>query len=227
MAVLVWVLLASAAATAQSAPQPPIDNPFHTLYPQSTDFEPYAFSSTFNWSCVAPVSGTANPQAEYQQAVAKLESLCPSGGVVYFPAGTYKWSSSFHLSDRFVVRGEPTSAKANDNGAPGSLKPSTIFAFPDRAAQGIECINCSLTGIVNIDVDGGHIAIQGRPATAGLTAAMILSNRVRNYNYLVSLSFACKQPSTAVLFANEPPFIFVLQYPVSPPATFYQEWPYR
>ncbi len=93
------------------------------------------------------------------------------GGVVYFPAGTYRFDDHIKLQDGVVLRGAnpPDATKAHDE----KYAPPTKFEFPkyspilkgdgtpiDTAFKGIHLDNPqrdSLCGIVNIDIHRGHV----------------------------------------------------------------------
>eukprot|EP00041_Stephanoeca_diplocostata_P009906 m.156636 g.156636 ORF g.156636 m.156636 type:complete len:494 (+) comp17943_c0_seq2:76-1557(+) len=189
----------------------PTDNPFLTLYPAgATGAGRAGFStSNFPWKNVISVDAKValhDPATAYKTAAQHVLQNNSAGGVVYFPTGTYTFKSSFKLVDRVVLRGEPTTANATGakRSEPGNLDPKTIFEFPDRSYSQITCANCTMSGIVNVASDGGGVQFtQGATSTA-LDASMpfllVLSNTFRNIAY---------------------------KYPVPPPGTSENMWPYR
>eukprot|EP01052_Picozoa_sp_SAG31_P012225 SAG31_NODE_709_length_12683_cov_17.695248_4_plen_486_part_00 len=163
-------------------------------------------ASWFPWSNVVTASeaaAIADPAKAYAIAAAAVLKTNPAGGVVYFPPATYTLVETLQLVDRVILRGAPTGPAPASNGpkGPGSLAPSTVFNFPYRAYSRFSCANCTVTGVVNILSDGAGLALSQREgATASHRMFLVLGNVLRHVVY---------------------------KYPVAPPATFYQEWPYR
>eukprot|EP00039_Didymoeca_costata_P014950 m.247131 g.247131 ORF g.247131 m.247131 type:complete len:498 (-) comp16125_c1_seq20:41-1534(-) len=204
MASVPFLLLVVASVGIYAAPStPPTDDPVSSLYP-SQSADPIRFtSSSFPWNNVVVVSGTSNPAKAYATAAQAVLKNNSNGGVVFFPAGIYEFTGDFTLVDRVVVRGESTGSAKASNGpkGPGPLKPTTKFEFPDRSFSRIICMNCTASGVVNVLSDGGGIdLVQGADVKDKSSMFVVLGNVLQHVVY---------------------------KYPVAPPATFYQEWPYR
>jgi len=218
---LLLPLLCPWAPTKAHAPQPlsatpPTDNPVLALYPAGGAFptRPRFDAAWFPWDNVvaaAPIAAAVDPAAAYQAAAAAVLKRNPLGGVVYFPPGEFALTGDLNLVDRVVLRGAPTGtapASKGPQGGPGPLMPTTVFTFPDRSLARLSCANCTAAGVVNILSDGGAVSFSQRPEAPDSTASaagspplfLVLSNLIRHVAY---------------------------KYPVAPPATFYQEWPYR
>ena len=166
-------------------------------------------SSWFPWNNVITASvaaAAADPAQAYATAAAAVLKSSPLGGVVYFPPATYTFTGSITLVDRVILRGAPTGSSPASNGpkGPGPLTPSTMFNFPDRSYSRFSCTNCTTSGVINILSDGAGVSLSQRDSAttraSHRTMFLVLGNVLRHVAY---------------------------KYPVAPPATFYQEWPYR
>lgn len=132
-----------------------------------------AWTNQLKWNNVINIS-TIKGQGKYfdkrlKQAQAMLSKK--GGGVVFFPAGQYHFADHIQLKDGIILRGaDPiTVTKAHDK----AYRPPTRFEFPkynavqkgegtpiDTAFKGIyleEPAKASNCGIVNIDINRGHI----------------------------------------------------------------------
>lgn len=178
----------------------PTDDPVATFY-GTAGVAPGSFdSSSFPWDNVV-AAGSGDPAQAYADAAKAVLTNNPHGGVVYFKAGEYVFDGGLSLVDGVVLRGASTGAQKAiaKGGKPGALKPTTVFSFPDRMFSRISCSNCTRAGVVNIMSDGGGVVLsQG----------------------------AIKSQSMFIVLSNEMKHV-VYKFPVPPPATFYQEWPYR
>ena len=122
-------ILAISSCKSQSIP---ITNPVSDLYGNVTE---YSWTNKMvNWSCVLSVSDYNKDFESTQSAVLKA---CPSGGVVYFPAGTYEFTDNLNIKGGIVIRGEATTSPAKNGRNPGSLSPKTIFKCPNMKHMGI------------------------------------------------------------------------------------------
>ena len=202
-----WSGMLPARPTALAAP--PTDDPVATFFSSSeaSGDIPELDSSWFPWSNVVTASmaaGTDDPSKAYATAAAAVLKANPLGGVVYFPPATYTFTGTLSLVDKVMLRGAPTGSSPASNGpkGPGSLAPSTVFMFPDRSYSRFSCTNCTVSGVINVLSDGAGVELSQRNDSAASHRAMflVLSNVLRHVAY---------------------------KYPVPPPATFYQEWPYR
>ena len=126
----------------------PTDNPVATLYGNGT--YPWT-NSMVNWSCVYNVKDYGGSFEAAQKA-----AVSGGGGVVYFPAGTYSFSSNIVVESNIVIRGEPTTGMAKKGTSPGPLAPKTIFKCPFGEHLGIfnNDPKSKNIGIVNIDLNG-------------------------------------------------------------------------
>eukprot|EP00730_Choanoeca_flexa_P002492 TRINITY_DN11069_c0_g1_i3.p1 TRINITY_DN11069_c0_g1~~TRINITY_DN11069_c0_g1_i3.p1 ORF type:complete len:490 (+),score=98.81 TRINITY_DN11069_c0_g1_i3:154-1470(+) len=104
-----------------------------------------------NWSNVFNVK---DYDSDYDKAAA--DAAKSGGGVVYYPAGTYKLSKSITLVSNVVIRGEPIYTPAKSGTKPGKLEPKTVFQCPDKEHLGFFNNDKDATnlGIINIDSDG-------------------------------------------------------------------------
>lgn len=55
------------------------------------------------------------------------------------------------------------------------LNPTTVFEFEDLVYNGIRCEGCSMTGVVNINSDGGSVGIGATPLDVATSAFTPLS----------------------------------------------------
>ena len=49
------------------------------------------------------------------------------GGVVYYPPGSYVFTTNIMIQSNIVIRGEPSTAAAKKGAEPGPLAPKTVF----------------------------------------------------------------------------------------------------
>ena len=126
----------------------PQDNPIATLYGNGT--YPWA-DSMVNWSCVYNVKDYGGSFEEAQKA-----AKSGGGGVVYFPPGTYSFTTNIMIESNVVIRGEPTTEMAKKGTSPGPLAPKTIFKCTFGEHLGVYNSDSKGTniGIVNIELDG-------------------------------------------------------------------------
>jgi hypothetical protein len=187
------VVLASSTECTPSKTASPTDNPVETLYGAGN----YSWSASINWNCTFNVADFGGDFSKAQDA-----AVSAGGGVVFFPAGTYKFDAMVELQSGVVIRGEPTTARALDGTKPGPLAPKTVFQCPDRQHIGIQNADAKATnlGVVNVDLDGCAVmlwpALEGGSPTpsfknywyAATSVAgagsnkIVLSNRIRNVN---------------------------------------------
>ena len=101
----------------------PMDNPYRTFYPRTL---PGHFSDSLAWGTVLDISTVAGGTVEEKLAAAQL-TLRQTGGVIFFPAGTYTFGNSIVIRRGIVLRGaEPGVRRARDT----SFAPPTRFVFP-------------------------------------------------------------------------------------------------
>ena len=142
---------------------PPRDNPLASLK--------LAWTDSPRWEQVVEVTTMPGATPAEQLAAAQTLLVAKGGGVVYFPAGTYRFADSIRLQNGIVIRGEPPpgTARAHDD----AFKLGTRFEFPKyepsftgdgtpitTAFKGIYTqapatdSNC---GVAHVDLNRGHI----------------------------------------------------------------------
>ena len=160
MRTLIVFVLGAFAASAAAAP--PTDDPAAKLKLEWTGKLP--------WATVVSIDEFAGHSVD-QKLEAAQDKLAQQGGVVYFPAGEYRFKNSISLRNGIILRGaDPGQVNlAIDD----RYSPPTKFIFPkyepklegdgtpnDTAFKGIHLqkpetdSNC---GLVNIDVHYGHV----------------------------------------------------------------------
>lgn len=155
------IVLAVCSLSSAGQPTPPTDNPMAHLKQAWTDSLP--------WKTVVDVA-TMPGQTPAEKLAAAQQQLT-AGGVVFFPAGVYRFDDHIRLKSGIILRGETPkgNAKATDDGY--ELK--TRFEFPkyefkaegngtpiDSAFKGIvveDPVQTTGVGVVNIDINRGHI----------------------------------------------------------------------
>lgn len=162
--VAIAVVLAPTLQAARAGP--PTNNPTSQYKLKWTD--------TINWSNVISITDlkVKSPEECFYRAQAAV--VAKGGGVVYFPAGVYKFKDSLYLKDGVVIRGvDPVGiTEAHDK----RYQPLTRFEFPkyipsfegegtsiNTAFKGIyleDSAHASNCGVVNIIINHGHIDFQ-------------------------------------------------------------------
>jgi RHS repeat-associated protein len=149
----------------------PGNNPISARYGAGYSWTDYA-SGGINWSNVVDIT-TYYSGGTYDSAfVLARNAVAVSGGVVYFPAGTYNFSAGIQLTDKVVIRGDNPTLIV-DSTARG-YSPPTKFIFPalniaspaGTSTSRITTMNPdtdSNIGIVNIDINRAAISIVGDP----------------------------------------------------------------
>ena len=64
--------------------------------------------------------------SRYAKAAAAVLAENPSGGVVYFPTGSYTFTGSLTMLDGVVLRGDPTTGNASTPGGQGAATPGKL-----------------------------------------------------------------------------------------------------
>jgi hypothetical protein len=150
---------ATAALAACGSPKGgPVDAPTATLY--GAGAYPWA-EGMLPWACVYNILDypAASAGASFQKAQAAASAA--GGGVVYFPAGTYKFTGHLLLNSSIAIRGAPTTARAKAGKLPGPLAPATRFTFPDRMHFGILNLDpaAEALAVVNVALEFGSIML--------------------------------------------------------------------
>jgi len=153
-----WTVSSSASCGSTSGG--PTDIPTVTLYGSGA----YPWAETMiPWNCVYNIRDylktTSNVTEAFLNAQTDALQQTPPGGVIYFPADTYKITTLLPLSSNIVIRGDPTTTPAKSGKNPGKLSPATQFSCPLFSHYGVFSIGTNNSGVVNIDMDGCAIML--------------------------------------------------------------------
>lgn len=147
-----------------------------------------AWTSDFNWERVVSIEDMPGETLEDQLENAQQQLSGQGGGVVFFPAGTYYFRDHILLKTGIVIRGsDPLNSEKHNPVVPHEFPKAftdarepryllgTKFIFPEyqpsftgngtdveTAFKGIrleDAYNADYTGVVNIDILNGHIAL--------------------------------------------------------------------
>ncbi len=147
----------------------PTDNPVRTFYADEPDKVP-DWTDEFPWDNVVSVDEFGGTDAERFEK-AQAEVVAAGGGVVYFPAGVYRFDDDLLVEDGVIIRGatpsDVTDAKQQD------YRPKTQFEFPkyeptfegdgtpiDTAFKNIQLVDpehASNVAVINVGINRGHI----------------------------------------------------------------------
>ncbi|MCK4293287.1 MAG: hypothetical protein KAY65_08825 [Planctomycetes bacterium] len=135
------------------------------------------WSDEIKWSNVASIAECQGETLEEHLRKVQAVLAAKGGGVVYFPAGVYKFKDSLYIKDGIVTRGADL-VSVND-ARDVRYRPPTQFEFPkyaptfegegtpiDTAFKGIyleDPEHASNCGVVNIAINRGHIDFQEGP----------------------------------------------------------------
>jgi hypothetical protein len=136
------------AASCGSKSGGPTDSPAATQYGKGV--YPWA-DSLVQWQCVYNIKDYPASSDDASFVAAQKDAVAGGGGVIYFPAGSYSFTTNLMLASNVVIRGAPTTAPAKSGKNPGSLAPATKFLCPSRSHLGIFSLGANNTGVVNID----------------------------------------------------------------------------
>ena len=167
----------------------PADNPARA-------FDRTGWTGQIAWDRTVSVAEfeAATDRQRFEKAQA---SLGEAGGVVYFPAGTYRFDDHLLLADGVVIRGADPTGQTDARRDDYAL--GTRFVFPkfepklsgegtpiDTAFKGIRLADpaaAARCGVVNVAIDHGHIDLgQDARRNAGrnrLVVGCILTNAAR------------------------------------------------
>ena len=171
----------------RAAPErPPTDNPLAQFT--------LAWTDSIRWANVVDVTqaGGANLMEKIAQAQARLSAQ--GGGVVYFPPGVYHVTDTIRLKDGVVLRGAapaPGRSAHDEQYAPPSRLEFPKYVFSDQgdgtpletAFKGIALENpaaASNCGVVNLDLNHGHIFFEETAEHACGRNRLIFGCRLRN-----------------------------------------------
>lgn len=147
----------------------------------------YSWTLEIPWDHVVDITSMAGENWDTKFETAQA-SLGPGGGVVYFPEGDYLFAETLRLRDGIVLRGAPLRG-IKDAKHPEYRPPSRI-RFPkfnpklkgegtliSSAFKGIHLIDPGAArnvGVVDLDIDHGHIYFgQGEAYAAGANRLII------------------------------------------------------
>jgi hypothetical protein len=142
----------------------PVDNPAAAYR--------LAWTDAVKWTHVVAIDAVEGKTAD-ERLKAAQERLGTNGGVVYFPAGAYRFSDPILLKDGVVIRG---ATPGNRDARKADYALATKFEFPRfepklegegtpiaSAFKGIGVADpgrASNCGVVNVDINHGHIDFQ-------------------------------------------------------------------
>ena len=123
------------APTAQAAD--PTDNPVATFYAGAEGYP--AWTDSLQWSRVINMKTYAKGKTEYEKFVKARDELSEGGGILYYPAGNYDFSTTppgigLMLVPGVVIRGEAPAG--HPVAADGKLELPTKFTFAFRNRAG-------------------------------------------------------------------------------------------
>jgi hypothetical protein len=131
------VILAFLAVTSARAADGPMDNPIATFYSGPEGYP--AWTDSVNWSHVINMKTYKKGKNDYERFENAVKEASEGGGVLYYPAGTYDFTTKdpgrgLMLVKGVVIRGEaPT---GHPIAADGKLDLPTKFLFKFRDRQG-------------------------------------------------------------------------------------------
>ncbi|MDJ1182771.1 right-handed parallel beta-helix repeat-containing protein [Roseofilum casamattae] len=104
------------------------NNPITSHYSQ----ESYDWTNTLKWNCLYNIQDFPGETSDRKFANAKATALARGGGVIYFPAGEYRFADDLVLDDRIILRGDPPSV---DRATADEFKPPSHLIFPQYIPQ--------------------------------------------------------------------------------------------
>jgi hypothetical protein len=115
----------------------PIDNPIATFYSEAEGYP--AWTDAIPWTKVINMKTYEKGKTAFEKFTLALKELSEGGGVLYYPAGTYDFSTmppgrGLMLTQNVVIRGEAPAKRTL--AANGTLKLGTKFIFPFRKRLG-------------------------------------------------------------------------------------------
>ena len=150
----------------------PTDNPIAAKYGNNA----YPWTEAIKWDCVYNIQDFSG--ATMGDRFQAARDAAAAGGVIYFPAGTYRFNDNLYLNDGIVLRGETpavTDAKSQDYSPPSQL------VFPkyeprlsgngtpnETAFKKILTANSdrdSNLGLINLDINRAAISLVGNSET--------------------------------------------------------------
>ena len=185
----------------------PTDNPYRTKY----NPDGCHWTDSLPWTNVHNINEFSGSSWTEKLENAQ-NALTSSGGVIYFPAGTYEFSENMIIKDKIILRGAtPTYTDARDS----NYTPQTKFIFPKYIPSFSEPGNsacgafkgvisdgiASNTGLVNITINRAFVQMQPKFKnvyhSGGYTTFEL---DVPKHNVIV---FGCRICNTALPLKNE------------------------
>lgn len=164
----------------------PTDNPLaHLNLPWTTQIK---------WANVVDVTRARGQDIMQKLGNAQTELAARGGGVIYFPPGVYRITDTIRLHDGIVLRGAtpgPVTDARDENYAPPSRLEFPRYVFKaegdgtplDTAFKGIhleEPATASNCGVVNLDLDYGHLLFGEGPGHLCGRNRIVFGCRLRN-----------------------------------------------
>lgn len=146
------------------------------VWAAAPNFDPAAelklpWTDELKWSQVVDITTVAGADIDAKLATAQQELAAKGGGVVYFPAGEYRFKESVKLMDGIILRGAPPTGESDARSQTyqlGSRLEFPKFEFKangdgtpiDIAFKSIEVADPAKTsncGVVHLAINRGHI----------------------------------------------------------------------
>jgi hypothetical protein len=132
------------------------------------------WTERIRWTNVVSIERFGGATADARFAAAQRAVRAAGGGVVYFPAGEYRFEDSIALESGVVIRGAPPHGETDAKHE--AYAPPTVFRFPRyvptfegagtpiaSAFKGIHVADPAATadvGVVDVTIDHGHVAFE-------------------------------------------------------------------
>jgi hypothetical protein len=160
----------------------PAENPVARLYGPDA----FPWTNQIRWSCVYNLNDFEGATDQDRFQAARAAAAANGGGVVYLPAGTYRFNEDLSLDNGIILRGEtpnPMDARAD------TYRPRTRLEFPkyepSQSGQGTANATAfkkiltqnpnrdSNLGLVNLDINRAGIEFMGDP-DAGVNQNIVI-----------------------------------------------------
>ncbi len=172
----------------------PTNNPVAAKYGSTT----YAWTDNIKWSTVKNIldyGGKGDGSTDNVSAFnnARDAAVAAGGGVVYFPAGTYRFSTGISLKNGVVIRGETPSVS---DGKSSTYDPPSNLVFPkyNPSLSGSGTANStafkaittaspntdSNIGVVNVDINRAAVKLVADAASAANKNIVVFGIRQNN-----------------------------------------------
>ncbi|MGC9504559.1 glycosyl hydrolase family 28-related protein [Baaleninema sp.] len=165
------------------------DNPIAAAYGNSA----YPWTNEIRWQCVYNIEDFPGNSLDERFRDARDAASNNGGGVVYFPAGTYRFSEDLELADGVVVRGETPrvqDAKSSNFRPPTRLEfPKYEPRFSGNGTPNETAFKKILTkqpnydkkiGLINLEIDRAGIKFSGNPKITEMRDFVVFGVRSNN-----------------------------------------------